>query len=305
MMSKFEASTTSTRGRKLNTVCILGGGHGLEASIRAALQIAEEVTAVVSVADDGGSSGRLREMFGLIPPGDMRRCMASFLPNESSMKQIIEYRFQEGEFKDHALGNLIFLAALDVLGSTCRASEFMTELFGVSGRVLPTSEEPLTLCARLQDGREIRGQVHVHLSRDIDQVWVEPASLTAPQETVAAIEGADLVLLGPGSLFTSVLAAAVVPSVREALCRAKGKVVFIGSLKQQPNETLGLTMTEQILAVSRHEIRFDAVVLDNTLISDVRSEEIDQEIVFSELANLTGASHDATLLAKILESTFL
>ncbi len=290
---------------KIDNVCVIGGGHGLEASIKAALHFAQDVTAVVGVADDGGSSGRLREVFGLIPPGDMRRCMTSFLPDSSTAKQMIEYRFREGEFKDHALGNLMFLVALDVLGSTCKASEFMTELFQVPGRVLPTSEEPLTLCARLRGGREIRGQVEIHLSREIDRVWVEPRMPQVPQDTVEAIRRADVVLLGPGSLFTSVLAAAIVPAIKEALLETRADVVFIGNLKQQPNETMGLTMMEQIEAVQRHDIRFDAVVLDSSMIQEVRPGVLKQRVVFSDLARVSDISHDSVLLAKTLESMFI
>ncbi len=301
----MDETVKENSGVNIKSVCVLGGGHGLEASIKAALQISQDVTAVVGVADDGGSSGRLREVFGLIPPGDMRRCMTSFLPDGSPIKQMIEYRFRDGEFKDHALGNLIFLVALDVLGSTCKASEFMTELFQVPGRVLPTSEEPLTLCARLKGGREIQGQVQVHLSRRIERVWVEPSTPHVPQETVEAIRKADLVLLGPGSLFTSVLAAAIVPAVKQALLDTRGKVVFIGNLKQQPNETMGLTMMDQIEAVQCHGVRFDVVVLDSSMVSEVQSGILKARFIFSDLAGLSGTSHDATLLAKTLESVFI
>ncbi|SHE29818.1 conserved hypothetical protein, cofD-related [Ferrithrix thermotolerans DSM 19514] len=286
---------------KLAKVCVVGGGHGLEASISAARQLAEEVTAVVGVADDGGSSGRLRDIFGLIPPGDMRRCMSSFLPDDSMVKDIIEYRFKDGEFKDHALGNLVFLAALDIFGSTCRASAFMTDLFGVSGKVLPASEEPLTLCAELYNGRTIRGQVQIHLSSGIKKVWVEPDLSGSPTETIEAIASADAVVLGPGSLYTSVLAAAVVPDVRRALADAKGTVVFVANLKEQPNETIGVDVGAQIRALTEHQIRYDFAIVDSSLSNSLDSSSFERPLMVRDVTAAGGYRHDALALARALE----
>lgn len=290
--------TVSRSESRLKRVCVVGGGHGLEASLKAALMVAESVVAVVGVSDDGGSSGRIRNIYGLIPPGDMRRCMSSLMPDESKLKRLLEYRFETGELEGHALGNLIFVAALDIAGSTSSASELIGELFGAQGSVYPAANHPLVLGANLKNGRYVKGQVEVHFSEDISEVWIDPADPDVPQRTLDAIMSADLVLLGPGSLFTSVIAACVVPKVKAVLDATSAKKIMVCNLKEQVAETVGLSIADQIDAILRHSIPLDAAVYDPSYSSCGDLSTVPVDLLSAKLSTNDGQSHDPKLLAE-------
>ena len=211
----------SERGATGGKVVAIGGGHGLAQTLRAARVYASEITAVVSVADDGGSSGRLRELLGIPAPGDLRRCIGALLPEPSPLSDALEYRFASGELTGHAFGNLLIAAFASVTGDFVSGVEKACRVLGAIGRVLPATEIPVVLKAQTAFG-EIIGQVRVKESEEIATVSLVPPDPDPPRAVIEAIGEADQIVLGPGSLFTSVLAACVVPAVRDALCTRRG-----------------------------------------------------------------------------------
>jgi len=185
------------------SVVAIGGGHGLAATLRAVSHYTDRVTAIVSVADDGGSSGRLRELLHIIPPGDLRKCLVALAEPGSLLASTFEYRFSGEDLGGHALGNLILAGLIDETGDPVTALEEAGRLLGVKGRVLPSTVEPVVLKAEADCGH-VAGQVAVMATDNIRKVSLVPSDPEAPAQAVAALEGADQIILGPGSLFTSV-----------------------------------------------------------------------------------------------------
>lgn len=249
-------------------VVCLGGGHGLAATLRAVVPWAGSVTAVVSVADDGGSSGRLRHDLGVLPPGDLRRCLGALADPASVLGRALEYRFPGGELKEHALGNLL-IAGLVGEGSTIEeALDEVGRLVGARGRVLPAATVPVTLTGELRDGGSgtdagsVSGQVRVQGTAGLRRVCVHPSDPPTSPAVAEALAGADLVVLGPGSLFTSVLAAAVVPGVAEALRASGGQRVLVVNLGAQLGETEGLGPDDHVRLAGEHGVPVDVVLAD-------------------------------------------
>jgi uncharacterized cofD-like protein len=240
----------------------IGGGHGLASSLRAVRSLSDEVTAVVSVADDGGSSGRLRESLGLPALGDLRKAIVALASPTSSLATAMRHRFNSGELDGHALGNLLIAAMVETQGDLIRSLDEVTALVGGTGRVLPAALEPVVLCGLTTGGDVIRGQVAVMGTPDIDTVQLDPVDVNVPDEVVNAIEAADLVVVGPGSVFTSVLAACATKAVTDALAATNGTVAYVCNLRPQVPETLGLDAAGHVAALRRHGIEPDAVLVD-------------------------------------------
>jgi uncharacterized cofD-like protein len=241
-------------------VVALGGGHGLASTLGAVRQYAGRVTAVVSVADDGGSSGRLRQIAGIPAPGDLRRCLVAMATPESPWAEAFEYRFGSGDLEGHALGNLIIAGLANVTGDFARALDLAAGLLGAQGRVLPATSLPVVLKADVA-GTEVVGQVNVSESPGpITAVSIVPADAPAPDEVLAAVSEADQVVIGPGSLFTSVLAVCVVPGIRAALAERHGGRIYVCNLRPQPPETAGFTTDDYLRAVRDHGVPIDVMV---------------------------------------------
>ena len=249
----------------MTKVVALGGGHGLSASLRAIRRYASEVSAVVSVADDGGSSGRLRSVFGIPPPGDLRRCLVALADAESLWVDAFKYRFTAGELEGHALGNLMIAGLAATTGDFEVALAEAGRLLGAVGRVIPATREPVVLKAvvRAADGEgadDVEGQVAVSNSGRIAGVWLVPAD---PEPTPAALEAlaaADQIVIGPGSLFTSILAVVAVPAIRQALATARGRKVYVCNLRAQTPETDGYDVAAHVDALRAHGLDVDVVV---------------------------------------------
>lgn len=240
----------------------IGGGHGLARSLRALTHVVDHVTAVVTTADDGGSSGRLRRELGVIPPGDMRMALAALSPR-TDLARLVQYRFPSGDLEGHSLGNLIIVATTDLNGGDIVAAlDYVASVLDARGRVLPCTTAPVRLCALAGD-REVSGQVAIARSRAIKRVWLEPAEMPATAAALTAIRRADLVVLGPGSLFTSVIPNLLVPAVRAALAEVACPVAHVANLREQPGETEGLTLVDQLRALREHapQLELDAVVV--------------------------------------------
>lgn len=243
-------------------VVAIGGGHGLSATLRALRTYASAITAVVSVADDGGSSGALRAAMPDLPaPGDVRRCLGALAQTGSPYAAILEHRFDDGSFAGHALGNLVLTSLALEMGSFTAAVDEVAERVGAVGRVLPATEGPVSL-EGVGDGEHVVGQVAVQNTPGLRQLRLRPPDPTSPTGVADAIGAADQVILGPGSLFTSVLAAAVVPAVRGSLTATAAQRVYVANLAPQVPETLGLSVVDEVDTLRDHGIEVDVVVVD-------------------------------------------
>jgi uncharacterized cofD-like protein len=253
---------TGGRGRRAVAV---GGGHGLDRTLRALSRVVDDVTAVVTVADDGGSSGRLRRDLGVLPPGDLRMAVAALAADED-LARLLQYRFDRGELGGHSLGNLILVALQDLAdGDVVRALRQLGSFLGIRGRVVPCTLTPVTLHGRTTEG-PVRGQAAVASTPRLRQVWLEAddgsEQVQATPGALEAIATSDLVVLGPGSLYTSLLPNLLVPGITEALIAATAPVVLVANLREQPGETEGLSLRDHLDALDAHvpELRIDALV---------------------------------------------
>ena len=282
-------------------VVAIGGGHGLASTLRAVRMYAGRVTAVVSVADDGGSSGRLREIAGIPAPGDLRRCLVAMAADGSPWAPAFEYRFPagSGDLEGHALGNLIIAGLANVTGDFGQALDLAAELLGAAGRVVPATSTPVVLKAEVS-GREVVGQVAVsETSGAITCVSVVPPDAAVPDEALEAIAGADQVVLGPGSLYTSVLAVAVVPAIRAALEARTGGRVFVCNLRPQFPETAGYGDADHLAAVLDHGVPVDTMVVNGPPGRESPG-PAGVRVVSEALARPDGTGHDPQRLAAVL-----
>ena len=244
-------------------VVAIGGGHGLAATLEAVQSYASEITAIVSVADDGGSSGRLTGGMGIPPPGDIRRCLLALTPDPGIWFELFRYRFPGGpqdaadvtpqDVGGHALGNLLLAALTDLCGGNFAvAVKQAGGLLGALGTVVPATGQAVRLSADI-GGVRVEGQVSVARTRGgIDELYLDPDDIGATPEALDAIAAADQIVLGPGSLFTSVMAVLKVPGIAEAVQAARGRIVAVLNLVTQDAETLGMSGWDHIRAYSQH-----------------------------------------------------
>ena len=263
--SAREIRSRTRLGRGPRVVAI-GGGNGLAALLRGLKQYTSNLTAVVTVADDGGSSGRLRQDMGILPPGDIRNCLVALADDESLMSRLFQYRFPNGGLQGHSFGNLFVAALAEVTGDFERAVRESTSVLKVRGRVLPATLDDVTLHAQLQGGEQVTGESTITAAERLPlRVWLTPATPRPLPEALAAIEHAQLIVIGPGSLYTSIIPNLLIPEVREALKHAKAEVVFVCNVMTQPGETDGYSVADHVDALYRHGL---AGVLDQVLVND-------------------------------------
>jgi uncharacterized cofD-like protein len=276
-------------------VVALGGGHGLSATLRAARRYAGEISAVVSVADDGGSSGRLRSAFGIPAPGDLRRCLVA-LADDSLWTAVFEHRFDAGELEGHAFGNLLIAALADYTGDFEVALHETGRLLGLEGRVFPATREPVVLKAEVE-GTSVEGQVAVSNAGRISGISVIPPDARTPEGALEAIATADQIVVGPGSLFTSVLAVVAVPAIREALAVAPGPKVYVCNLRPQVPETAGFDVADHVAALADHGLAVDVVLCHPGALpmGDVDVVYVEEAVAAPDLSE-----HDPALLAVAL-----
>ncbi|MGW6132221.1 gluconeogenesis factor YvcK family protein [Cellulomonas sp. NPDC055163] len=258
----------------------LGGGHGLSATLSALRLMSDRLTAVVTVADDGGSSGRLRDELGVLPPGDLRMALAALCDDSDwgrTWRDVLQHRFSSsGDLDRHAVGNLLIVALWELLGDTVEGLDWVGKLLGARGRVLPMSAVPLEIEADVEDGAGrttvVRGQSAVAVTTDrIAQVRLVPGSPPACVEAVAAVDAADWVVLGPGSWFTSVLPHLLVPELSDALHRTAARRVVVLNLSPDSGETAGMCAEEHLAVLHEHApgLHLDAIVADPGAVDDV------------------------------------
>ncbi len=234
-------------------VVAFGGGTGLPVLLRGLRDRVGDLTAVVTVADDGGSSGRLRQELGVSPPGDVRNCLVA-LAGRRRLAEVFDYRFEApGDLNDHSVGNIIIAALSDMAGGFCEGVEQASKFLRIKGRVFPAAMESLTLVAEYGDGTVTRGESVVRsVDKEVVAVSMEPVGVQAPRGVISAIENADVVVLSPGSLFTSTIPALLGVGTREALADFDGPVVYVANVMTQPGETSGFAISDHVRAIREH-----------------------------------------------------
>jgi uncharacterized cofD-like protein len=257
------------RGQSGPRIVAVGGGTGLSTLLRGLKAHTSNLTAIVTVADDGGSSGRLRRSLQVPPPGDFRQCIAALADTEPLMQSLFEYRFGgDGELGGHAFGNLFIVAMTGITGSFVGALQASSRVLKVAGRILPSTLAHVSLLAELEDDRVLAGESAVPTgSSPIRRIFLEPAAPSAYPEAVKAILEADLVLLGPGSLYTSVLPNLLVPEIAAAVAATQAPVMYVANVATQPGETDGYGLGEHLAALSRHapQVAIELVLANGNL----------------------------------------
>jgi uncharacterized cofD-like protein len=285
----------------------IGGGHGLATTLRAARSYADEVAAVVTVADDGGSSGRLTTELGIPPPGDIRNCLAA-LADGGTLVDLFQHRFQAGGLEGHPIGNLVIAALAEMRGDFAAAVAEAGRLLGSKGRVFPATTEIVKLSAMVEGG-VVRGQVAVaQTSAPIHSVHLDPPSPAAHPQAVEAILEADQVVIGPGSLFTSLIATLLVPEICKALSATSARRVFVCNARVQKGETELMNVEAHVEKLLEHTGKgsIDAVLLQSPEVVDGVALEgswpwPEIELVEADVAGSDGA-HDPARLARVLST---
>lgn len=235
-------------------IVVIGGGTGLSVMLRGLKKRTSHLTAVVAVTDDGGSSGRLRDEFGILPPGDIRNCLTALADREPLMEQLFQYRFGRGSgLTGHNFGNLFITAMTDITGDFEEAIRQSSRVLAIRGQVLPSTLDRVVLAAQLEDGSILSGETLIgRTRRGIERVFLVPASPSAPKEVVEAIMSADAVVLGPGSLYTSVVPNLLVPDVLRAVRSTSALRIQVVNIMTQMGETAGYTASQHVAALHRH-----------------------------------------------------
>jgi uncharacterized cofD-like protein len=254
LSSLLNEKRISVRGPK---IVAIGGGTGLSTMLRGLKQYSSNLTALVTVADDGGGSGVLREDLGILPPGDIRNCILALANTEPIMQKLLQYRFQDGMLKGQSFGNL-FLAAMDGISDSFEeAVKKMSDVLAVTGKVLPITLDDVRLCAETDRGEVILGEFNIghrnsNDESNIERIYFNQKNVKPLNEAIDAIMEADIVVLGPGSLYTSIIPNLLVEGVCEALQKTKAIIVYVCNVMTQPCETQGYSLSDHIKAIEKH-----------------------------------------------------
>lgn len=259
------------RRRKLNRgprVVAVGGGTGLSMLLKGIKNITNNVTAVVTVGDDGGSSGRLREEMGILPPGDIRNCIAALADDEDLVTKLFQYRFKTGEgLEGHSFGNLFLTALCSITGDMVRAVKESSNVLSIRGRVLPSTLDDMKLVAEMEDGRIIKGESNIPEAHGkIKRLYTDPKNCKALEDVITAIRNAELIILGPGSLYTSVIPNLLINEISEEIVKSKAKKIYVCNIMTQPGETDGYAVSDHIKALMQHAD--SRKIIDAVLVND-------------------------------------
>lgn len=238
-------------------VVAIGGGTGLSTMLRGLKKYTDKITAIVSMADDGGGSGTLRDELGMPPPGDVRNCLQALANTEPTMEQLLSYRFKEGGLKGQSMGNLFLAALNDIAGSFYGAVQSMSEVLAITGRVLPVTAADVRLVASFDDGTEVFGESKIMAhkkdgDRRISRVFLEPENPPALKESVDAIEKAELILMGPGSLYTSIIPNLLTDGIAQAVANSDALKIYVLNVTTEDGETENYTASDHVRALLSH-----------------------------------------------------
>ena len=245
------------RRRKLNRgpkIVAIGGGTGLSTMLKGIKKITNNITAVVTVGDDGGSSGKLREELGVLPPGDIRSCITALADDEDLVTKLFQYRFKDGEgLPGHSFGNLFLTALCSITGDMVRAVKESSKVLSIRGRVLPSTLDDMRLVAEMDDGTIIKGESNIPESgKKIKRLFSEPDNCKPLEDVIWAIHDAELIILGPGSLHTSVIPNLLIKDIAKAVNDSKAKKIYVCNIMTQPGETDGFTVSDHIKTLIKH-----------------------------------------------------
>ncbi|MGH9595362.1 MAG: gluconeogenesis factor YvcK family protein, partial [Edaphobacter sp.] len=241
------------------------------------------LSAVVTVTDDGGSSGRLREDLQMLPPGDIRNCMVALSEDEHLLSKLFQFRFEHGDLEGHSFGNLFVAALSHITGDFAQAVQMSSQILATRGKIFPATNTNVSLAAEMEDGSTVHGETNITASKlSIVELRLEPATADPLPETLEAIAGADLITLGPGSLYTSLITNLLVRGIPEALSASRATKVFVCNLMTQANESLGLTASQHIEKIRHHAVGarvpiFDYALINTGPISAIRLEQYARE----------------------------
>jgi len=254
MLKKYSRERVLTKGPRL---VVIGGGTGLSVLLRGLKEFTSNITAIVTVADDGGGSGLLREDLGMLPPGDIRSCLLALANTEPSMEKLLQYRFKEGKLKGQNFGNLFIAAMNEIHGNFEIAIREMSNVLAVTGKVFPMTLEDVKLYAKLKDGTIIEGESNIpqknkELRSKIDSVFIKPKKAYPLNEAIEAIKQADCIILGPGSLYTSVIPNLLVRGIVKHIEDSKALRVYIPNIMTQPGETDNYSVLNHVEAIIKH-----------------------------------------------------
>ena len=263
--------------RKLNygpKIVAVGGGTGLSTMLKGIKKLTNNITAVVTVGDDGGSSGRLRQEMGILPPGDIRNCIAALADDEDLVTKLFQYRFKTGEgLEGHSFGNLFLTALCSITGNMVRAVQESSKVLNIRGRVLPSTLDDMKLSAEMEDGTIVEGESNIpETGKKIKRLFTVPAHCKPLPEVIHAIKEADLIILGPGSLYTSVIPNLLISEISEAISKSSAKKIYVCNIMTQPGETTGYTASDHIQAILDHAgypNMVQAVMVNNSLPDDL------------------------------------
>ncbi len=268
---------TLYRRRKLNRgprIVAVGGGTGLSMLLSGVKNITNNLTAVVTVGDDGGSSGRLREEMGILPPGDIRHCITALADDEDLVNKLFKYRFKTGEgLEGHSFGNLFITALCSITGDMVSAVRASSNVLSIRGRVLPATLDDMKLVAELEDGRIIHGESTIPEAHGkIKRLFTEPVNCKALPDVIEAIRNAELIILGPGSLYTSVIPNLLIKEISEEIAKSKAKKIYVCNIMTQPGETDNYKVSDHLKALIQHA-GSDKIV-DAVLVNDYLPEKL-------------------------------
>ena len=248
-------------------IVAIGGGTGLSVLLRGIKTHTDNLTAIITVADDGGSSGRLRRELGVLPPGDFRNCIVAMSDRESVLTELFQYRFEQGDgLKGHSFGNLFIVAMSSVTNSFEQALYESSRVLAVHGQIVPATLANLTLSARLTDGQVVSGESSItERGGQIEQLFIDPVDAEATPRAIKAVEEAEVVIMGPGSLYTSILPNVLVPGISEALRHTRAAKIYVCNVATQEGETTGYAVYDHVEALQRHTFPTvaDCVVANN------------------------------------------
>ncbi len=294
-------------------VTVIGGGTGLSTMLRGIKRYTANIVAIVTVTDDGGSSGRLRQELGILPPGDIRNCLIALADAEGTMTALLQHRFrsESGSLGGHSVGNLLIAAMTQITGDFETAIREISKVLAIRGRVLPSTLSHVNLRAEMEDGSLVEGETAiVEYPARIRRMHITPPDALPPDEAIEAIHQADLIVLGPGSLFTSVIPNLLVPKIADALSTADAVRVYVCNVMTQPGETDGFTASDHVRAIEAHAGRrvFDYVLVNTTMPSPELLERYrasGQDVVIPDIDRIRAMGYKVVASSFISESDYV
>ena len=285
-------------------VVVIGGGTGLSTMLRGLKQYTSHITAIVTVGDDGGGSGKLREDLGMLPPGDIRNCILALADTEPLMEDLLQYRFTEGSLKGQCFGNLFLAAMAGISENFEDAVQKMSSVLAVKGKVLPVTLDDMKLVAELENGEIIEGEskipseVIVRNTR-IKKIAIKPIDAKPLEEAIKAINNADVIIMGPGSLYTSIIPNLLVKGIPEAICKSPAKKVYISNVMTQPGETDGFKVSNHLKVLMDYGVaeNIDYVIANNGIIPPDIKEKAELVVLdYENISNLNVNVIEADLI---------